>query len=297
MYSTIERGQLHSPEYRVFFKDNQTGNVVSPFHDIPLEAAGSSSKEAPLYNMVVEIPRWSNAKMEIATKEPYNPIKQDSKKGKLRYVSNVFPHHGYIWNYGALPQTWENPAFIDPHTKCHGDNDPIDVCEIGSKVLPRGSVVPVKVLGIMALIDDGETDWKLIVIHAQDPLAEKLNDIDQVETIMPGLLKATYEWFKLYKIPDGKLANKFAFDGEAKNAKFALNIIKETHDQWKELIYHDKPEGHGIDLLNTGIAKAPSKADPAEALNHVNSLAPHIEGSALKQQEIDEISKIHFVKE
>ena len=36
------------------------------------------------YNMVVEIPRWSNAKMEIATKEVLNPIKQDTKKGKLR---------------------------------------------------------------------------------------------------------------------------------------------------------------------------------------------------------------------
>ena len=56
------------------------------------------------YNMVVEIPRWSNAKMEIATKEILNPIKQDVKKGKLRYVKNFFPHHGYIWNYGALPQ-------------------------------------------------------------------------------------------------------------------------------------------------------------------------------------------------
>ena len=60
--------------------------------------------------MVVEIPRWSNAKMEIATKEALNPIKQDVKKGKLRYVKNFFPHHGYIWNYGALPQTWEDPT-------------------------------------------------------------------------------------------------------------------------------------------------------------------------------------------
>lgn len=33
-----------------------------------------------------------------------NPIKQDVKKGKLRYVANVFPHKGYIWNYGAIPQ-------------------------------------------------------------------------------------------------------------------------------------------------------------------------------------------------
>lgn len=42
--------------------------------------------------------------MQIATKEALNPIKQDFKKGKLRYVHNCFPYHGYIWNYGALPQ-------------------------------------------------------------------------------------------------------------------------------------------------------------------------------------------------
>lgn len=41
---------------------------------------------------------------QIATKDFLNPIKQDVKKGKLRYVANVFPHKGYIWNYGAIPQ-------------------------------------------------------------------------------------------------------------------------------------------------------------------------------------------------
>ena len=25
----------------------------------------------------------------------------------IRFVANCFPHHGYIWNYGAIPQTWE----------------------------------------------------------------------------------------------------------------------------------------------------------------------------------------------
>lgn len=35
-----------------------------------------------------------------------NPIKQDSKKGKPRFVKNVFPYKGYIWNYGAIPQVW-----------------------------------------------------------------------------------------------------------------------------------------------------------------------------------------------
>ncbi|PNJ84323.1 PPA2 isoform 21, partial [Pongo abelii] len=52
---------------------------------------------------------WTNAKMEIATKEPMNPIKQYVKDGKLRYVANIFPYKGYIWNYGTLPQVSYSP--------------------------------------------------------------------------------------------------------------------------------------------------------------------------------------------
>lgn len=126
-----------------------------------------------------------------------NPIKQDIKKGKLRYVANCFPHHGYIWNYGALPQTWENPEHLDPSTGCKGDNDPIDVLEIGQRVANRGDVVQVKILGTVALIDEGETDWKVITIDVTDPSADQLNDIGDVEKLFPGLLKATIEWFKV----------------------------------------------------------------------------------------------------
>ena len=84
-----------------------------------------------IYNMVVEVPRWSNAKLEISLSEPMNPIKQDVKKGKLRFVANCFPHKGYIWNYGALPQTWEDPTHMDPDTQANGDSDPVDICDIG----------------------------------------------------------------------------------------------------------------------------------------------------------------------
>lgn len=71
---------------------------------------------------------------QINLKECLNPIKQDIKKGSPRFVPNCFPHHGYIWNYGALPQTWEDPSVIDENTKSKGDNDPIDCIEIGYKV-------------------------------------------------------------------------------------------------------------------------------------------------------------------
>ena len=84
--------------------------------------------------MIVEVPRWTNAKMEISKEEAFNPIKQDIKKGKLRFVRNCFPHHGYIWNYGAFPQTWEDPNVEHAETKAKGDNDPLDVCEIGEAI-------------------------------------------------------------------------------------------------------------------------------------------------------------------
>jgi hypothetical protein len=34
--------------------------------------------------MVVEVPRWTNAKIEIDLTADLNPLKQDVKKGKLR---------------------------------------------------------------------------------------------------------------------------------------------------------------------------------------------------------------------
>ncbi|CAH8652332.1 unnamed protein product [Heterobilharzia americana] len=227
---SVERGTSNSTSYRMFLTHG--GSPLSYFHDVPLLTNATGN----CYNMVVEIPRWTNAKMEICKEELMNPIKQDVKNNKLRYVNNVFPHKGYIWNYGALPQTWEDPSHVDENTKAKGDNDPIDVCEIGSKILPCGSVIPVKVLGILAMIDEGETDWKVIVINVSDPMAEKLNDIQDVDTHMPGLLKATRDWFRYYKVPTGKPENIFAFNGEFQNKEFATKIISQTHEQWQKLI-------------------------------------------------------------
>ncbi|XP_065763454.1 inorganic pyrophosphatase 2, mitochondrial isoform X3 [Muntiacus reevesi] len=221
--------------------------------------------------MVVEVPRWTNAKMEIATKEPLNPIKQDVKDGKLRYVANIFPHKGYIWNYGALPQTWEDPHRKDKSTDCCGDNDPIDVCEIGSKVLSRGEVVHVKILGVLALIDQGETDWKLIAINVNDPEASKFHDIEDVKKYKPGYLEATLNWFRFYKIPEGKPENQFAFNGEFKNKAFALEIIKSTHECWKALLM-DKCDGGAINCTNVQVCDSPFHCSQEEARSLVESV-------------------------
>ncbi|KAF3906482.1 hypothetical protein ABW20_dc0106440 [Dactylellina cionopaga] len=248
-------GAPHTLEHRVYLEAD--GKVISPFHDIPLYA----NEQQTIFNMVVEIPRWSNAKLEISKDELLNPIKQDIKKGKLRFVRNCFPHKGYLWNYGAFPQTWEDPNITHPETKAKGDNDPLDVCEIGELVGYTGQVKQVKVLGVMALLDEEETDWKVIVIDVNDPLAPKLNDVEDVERHLPGLLRATNEWFRIYKIPDGKAENQFAFSGECKNKKYALDVIRETHEAWEKLITGTTDSG-GVQTTNITVAGSPFQALP-----------------------------------
>lgn len=89
-YSTEQVGEVATESFRLKFKEGD--KVVSPWHDIPLEGATAGT-----YNMVVEIPKMTTAKMEVATKEESNPIAQDEKKGKLR------DYHGPIfWNYGTF---------------------------------------------------------------------------------------------------------------------------------------------------------------------------------------------------
>ena len=43
-------------------------------------------------------------------------------------------------------------------------------------------------------------------------------DIDDVRRLKPGYLEATFDWFKRYKVPDGKPENQFAFNGEFKDS-------------------------------------------------------------------------------
>jgi inorganic pyrophosphatase len=42
--------------------------------------------------------------MEVCKEEAFNPIAQDLKKGELRFYDGPI-----YWNYGCMPQTWEDP--------------------------------------------------------------------------------------------------------------------------------------------------------------------------------------------
>lgn len=58
-YSVRKVGAPYTLDHRVYIEKD--GVPVSPFHDIPLFA----NQEQTILNMVVEIPRWTNAKLEV----------------------------------------------------------------------------------------------------------------------------------------------------------------------------------------------------------------------------------------
>lgn len=104
---------------------------------------------------------------------------------------------------------------------------------------------------------------QVIVVDVKDPLAPKLNDIEDVERHLPGLIRATNEWFRIYKIPDGKPENQFAFSGEAKNRRYAMEVVHECNEAWKRLI-SGKTDSK-IALTNTTLEGSVAKVSTSDA--------------------------------
>ena len=61
----------------------------------------------------------------------------------------------------------------------------VDVVEIGQSDRKIGEILKVKPLAALAMIDEGELDWKIVAISLDDPKASLVNDIDDVEKHFP----------------------------------------------------------------------------------------------------------------
>jgi len=250
-----QEGSRDTEEWRMFFETTKFGadagdlKNMSPWHDIPLcyEAEDGTIN----FSYVNEIPKGERAKMECNLKEPWNPLKQDIKKGKLRY----FTYGDLPFNYGFLPQTWECPDTHSPLTGLGGDDDPIDVVELSEIPLEIGKVSNLKVLGILGMIDEGETDWKVIGIDRSNPQADHLNSISDVN---PATLAMIIDWFKMYKTTDGKPENSFYKDGEFLGMKETWDIIGECHFNWMNLMLgrQGKQEKYSLDSVTYRMLQA-----------------------------------------
>jgi 3'-phosphoadenosine 5'-phosphosulfate synthase len=224
---TQQQGRFGSLTFRLVSKEYD-----SMWHDVPMRPIGETDNT--VISMVTEIPMYFTAKMEIQKNLPNNPISQDNNSdGSTRYYTYGTP----FFNYGLIPQTWEDPDLksVDGYG---GDNDPLDVIELGSKPLLMGSIEPCRVLGSFELIDEGETDHKILCLALSDPDAARIRTLDDLERIKPGHLDRLRDWLKRYKTSDGKPENQLA-DETPKTASQAVAVIEETHGRWKYLCGKD----------------------------------------------------------
>lgn len=212
-YSGIEKNLMYKINY--FKKTKQ----ISPWHDI------NYKEKNGLYNMIIEIPKFSKEKIEMSKYDEYNPLKFDIVNNLPRMY-----HMPIYWNYGFVPQTWENPNLLQ--FGYIGDNDPLDILEIGNNILELGSIQQVKILGSIAMIDQNEYDWKIISISNKDTHFQNINNIHDIEEYYPHTLSGIREWFRWYKVPDKKPLNTFELEEKFQNKEFSEMVIEDTHIEW-----------------------------------------------------------------
>ena len=192
------------------------------------------------FNFVAEIPLGTRAHLEIATGKATNPIRQHGQGDTPVFQLGEGGGGGGIpFNSGKMPQTWQNPQQRHMLTKTPGDNAPLDLIELSDTPLPTGSVRAIRVLGALALISDAKTDWHLLGIDDEHPLAQELFSEVSIEQHFPGKLAAVREWLKSGRLnaADGQLqpANTLAFNEQFLPRPFAHAVVWATHHAWTAL--------------------------------------------------------------
>lgn len=156
----------------------------------------SIGEKAPeVINVIIEIPRGSKNKYEI-----------DKETGLIALDRAMHTSQDYPFDYGFVPQThWD-------------DNDPLDVVVLTTYPLSPGILVKVRPIAIANMVDDGESDAKIIAVPAKDPRFDEANDL---EDINKHTIKEIKHFFETYKKIQEKEVVIESFSG-AKEAKEAI---------------------------------------------------------------------------
>lgn len=169
-------------------------------------------------NVVIEIPSGTHNKFEVSKKS--GQIVQDVENGLPRKIKYI----GYPGNYGMIPRTLLS-------INDGGDGDPLDVIVLGEQ-LQKGSIVEIKLIGILKMLDNGEIDDKLIAVRVNNSIFSSVTSFNELKKSYQGVIEILEIWFTNYK-GSKKIAVR-GFENEQK----ALEIFKSACQQYKN--HYDK---------------------------------------------------------
>ena len=162
-------------------------------------------KAPDVFNAVIEIPKDSQNKYEI-----------DEETGIIRLDRVLYSPMHYPADYGFIPETKSE------------DGDHLDVMILGSDPLFVGCVAKVRPIGLLKMTDDGESDYKILGVQADNPRFDNITDIKDVERFHEHHLKEMAHFFQIYKELQGKKVDVYGWEG-AEKAKEEIQKAREAY--------------------------------------------------------------------
>jgi inorganic pyrophosphatase len=171
------------------------------WHDVPM---GDKTPEE--FNVIIEIPKGSHNKYEI-----------DKETGLIALDRANYSDAAFPYDYGFVPQTlWD-------------DGDALDVIVLTTWPLNPGIMVAVRPVGVMEMVDDGDSDFKVIAVPVSD---KRWDDVQDIGDVNKHSLKEFQHFLETYKALKGKPA---PVEVKAINGKAAaLDAVKRSAQLYKE---------------------------------------------------------------
>ncbi|VEU59125.1 inorganic diphosphatase [Mesomycoplasma neurolyticum] len=146
----------------------------------------------------IEIPRGSNIKYEY-----------DRERNQIVVDRILRDGFRYPANYGSLREALD------------WDGDELDVLVYSSESFQTGTALNARIIGAMKMIDDGETDTKLIAVHNDDYRLENINKLEDLPKWWLTEVEIFFSTYKNWKRPNITSVNGF------ENTEWALKEYQE----------------------------------------------------------------------
>ena len=173
--------------------------MTHPWHDVPI---GDDVPDE--INIVVEISKGSKVKYEL-----------DKDTGLLEVDRVLYSSVVYPENYGFIPQTLAD------------DDDPLDAIVLMQEPIQPMSLLEVRPIGLLPMVDEGENDENILCVHIEDPQYEAFTHVNELPEHRLNEIK---QFFKEYKNLEGKEVEV----GEISGPEDAVEYIRRAIERYKK---------------------------------------------------------------
>lgn len=170
------------------------------------------------FNKVLEPGDWQNGEVNAVIDIPMGSclkVEWDRERACFmldRVEPSIYPKPV---NYGFIPQTKDE------------DGDELDVLLVTDEPVPTGIWVASKVLGVLNFEDDGEMDYKIVCVPADDRnTGDRINSLEDLGDRWKQKIEEHFKHYKDLKKPGTTSVQGWGSIDDAKK------VISESIDRW-----------------------------------------------------------------